>query len=132
MKNILNYLSTLVPLITLDMLWILVLAKKFYAEQMGFLFSKNINTIPVLFFYPLYALGVLMLAVLPAIISSSWIEALWRGALLGLVAYGAYDLTNHATIPNWPLPVTLVDIGWGVIVTSFTSVIAYFLITAFR
>ena len=126
------YIAALIPLAILDALWILVLAKKFYAEQMGFLFSKSINMIPVVFFYPLYALGVLLLAILPAISSASWIEALWRGALLGLVAYGAYDLTNHATIAGWPLSMTLIDIAWGVVVTALTSVIAYFLITSFR
>jgi len=126
------YIAALIPLAILDALWILVLAKKFYAEQMGFLFSKSINMIPVVFFYPLYALGVLLLAILPAISSASWIEALWRGALLGLVAYGAYDLTNHATIAGWPLLMTLIDIAWGVVVTALTSVIAYFLITSFR
>ncbi|MBM3205169.1 DUF2177 family protein [Candidatus Uhrbacteria bacterium] len=126
------YIAALIPLAILDALWILVLAKKFYAEQMGFLFSKSINMIPVVFFYPLYALGVLLLAILPAISSASWIEALWRGALLGLVAYGAYDLTNHATIAGWPLLMTLIDIAWGVVVTALTSVIAYFLIASFR
>jgi len=74
----------------------------------------------------------LLLAILPAVSSASWIEALWRGALLGLVAYGAYDLTNHATIAGWPLSMTLIDIAWGVVVTALTSVIAYFLITSFR
>lgn len=132
MNYFLAYIATLIPLTILDALWILVVAKKFYAEQMGFLFSKSINLTPVAFFYPLYALGVLVLAVMPAISSASWIEALWRGALLGLVAYGAYDLTNHATIANWPLTMTLVDMAWGVVVTALTSVIAYFLITSFR
>ncbi|QQR82630.1 DUF2177 family protein [Candidatus Campbellbacteria bacterium] len=132
MQTLLAYLATLLPLTALDALWILVLAKKFYAEHMGFLFSKSINLIPVAFFYPLYALGVLLLAVMPAISSASWIEALWRGALLGLVAYGAYDLTNHATIAGWPTSMTLIDMGWGVLVTALTSVIAYFILTALK
>jgi uncharacterized membrane protein len=132
MNTLIAYVATLIPLLGLDALWILVLAKKFYAEQLGFLFSKTVNLVPVAFFYPIYALGVLFLAVMPAISSASWIEALWRGALLGLVAYGAYDLTNHATIANWPTTVTLVDIGWGMIVTALTSVIAYFIITALK
>lgn len=132
MNYILYYIATLIPLIALDMLWILVLAKKFYADQMGFLFSKSINLAPVAFFYPLYALGVLVLVVVPAVSSASWVEALWRGALFGLVAYGAYDLTNHATIANWPLSMTLIDMAWGMTVTALTSVIAYFIITALK
>mgnify|MGYP000275859112 CR=1 FL=1 len=93
---------------------------------------SNKNIAPVAFFYPLYALGILVLVVLPSVASASWVEALWRGAILGLVAYGAYDLTNHATISNWPLAMTLVDIAWGATVTAFTSVIAYYLITIFK
>ncbi len=132
MNLFISYIATLIPLLTLDALWILVIAKKFYVEQMGFLFSKSINLVPVVFFYPLYALGVLLLAVLPAVTATSWVGALWRGAVLGLVAYGAYDLTNHATISNWPLTMTLVDIAWGMVVTALTSVIAYFIITALK
>ena len=98
---------------------------------MEFLFSKSINLVPVLVFYPIYAFGVMLLAVLPAVASGSWVEALWKGALIGLLAYGAYDLTNQATIANWPVLVTIIDIGWGIIVTSLTSVIAYFLINLF-
>jgi uncharacterized membrane protein len=132
MNYLVAYFSTLVPLVVLDALWILVLAKKYYADQMDFLFSKSINFAPVALFYPLYALGVLLLAVLPAVTSASWVEALWRGALLGLVAYGAYDLTNHATIANWPVTMTIVDMAWGMTVTALTSVIAYYLITELK
>lgn len=96
---------------------------------MSFLFSKSISFTPIVFFYPIYALGVLMLVVIPAVSAGSWFQALWRGALLGLVAYGAYDLTNQATINGWPTVVTFVDMGWGVTVTALTSLIAYFIIT---
>ncbi|MCX6820067.1 MAG: DUF2177 family protein [Candidatus Adlerbacteria bacterium] len=73
-----------------------------------------------------------MLAVVPAVSSVSWFEALWRGALLGLVAYGAYDLTNQATIARWPTTMTLVDMTWGAVLTALTSIIAYFIITALK
>lgn len=132
MNTFIAYISTLIPLIILDALWILVISKSFYAEKMGFLFSKNINITPVAFFYPLYAFAILFLAVIPAVSSGSWVEALWRGALLGLAAYGAYDLTNHATIANWPLSMTLVDIAWGISVTALASMIAYFIAIAVK
>ncbi len=132
MNTLFAYISTVVPLALLDAVWILVVAKKFYATEMAFLFTKSANLVPVAFFYPLYALAVLFLAVMPAVTSGSWLEALWRGALLGLASYGAYDLTNHATISGWPLKMTLLDMGWGVVVTALTSVIAYLLITSFK
>jgi len=128
----LSYIATLVPLVILDSLWILVIAKKFYATHMGFLFSKTINLIPIAVFYPIYTLGVLLLSVIPAVSSGSWVEALWRGALLGLVTYAAYDLTNQATIGGWPTVMTIVDIGWGIAVTALTSLAAYFIITAIK
>lgn len=102
MNYIIYYLATLIPLGLLDMVWIAGIAKKFYADELGFLFSKTVKVIPVIFFYPIYAFAVLLLAVMPAVSSGSWVSALWRGALLGLAAYGAYDLTNHATIAHWP------------------------------
>ena len=132
MNMIVAYLATLFPLVALDAIWIMTIAKGFYATRMGFLFSKTINFAPILFFYPLYALAVLVLAVLPAVAAGSWVVALWRGALLGLAAYGAYDLTNHATIAGWPKIMTFVDMGWGMAVTAAVSVIAYALIHLFR
>ncbi len=126
------YIATLIPLALLDAAWILLIAKNFYAEKMGFLFSKNINFTPIALFYPIYALVVLMLAVTPAVTAHSWSEALWRGALLGLGAYAAYDLTNHATIAGWPLSMTLVDMGWGTVMTAIASLAAYLIIVAVR
>jgi len=132
MKYIINYFATLLPLVALDALWIGIISKSFYANLMSNIFSKTMNITPALFFYPIYALAVLLLAVLPAVSSASWCEALWRGALLGLAAYSAYDLSSQATLSGWPTKMTLVDIGWGISVTAITSVIAYFIITAFK
>ncbi|WKZ27258.1 MAG: DUF2177 family protein [Candidatus Paceibacterota bacterium] len=132
MNSFLAYLATLVPLAVFDALWLMVIAKGFYAERMGFLFQKTINLAPVVLFYPLYALAVYGLVVAPAVASGSWGEVLWRGALLGLAAYGAYDLTNHATIAKWPLVITVVDILWGVVVTALTSVTALWIIAALK
>lgn len=129
MNIFITYISSLISLVLIDSVWILFIAKKFYAEHMGFLFSKTINLAPVMVFYPLYAVGIVFLVVLP---SQSWVEVLWKGALLGLVSYGAYDLTNHATIPNWPVVMTIVDILWGTFVTAATALIAYFILGIFK
>ena len=132
MNTFFAFVATIIPLAVLDTVWLMFVAKGFYSTHMSFLFSKTVNFTPVLFFYPIYAFVVLMLVVMPAVAANSWVEALWRGALLGLAAYGAYDLTNHATIAGWPLKMTLVDMGWGVVVTALTSVIAYFIISHFK
>lgn len=127
-----NFFAILIPLVALDAVWLLGIAKGFYARYMGFLFNQSINFIPIYFFYPIYSLGILFFVLIPALNANSWMEALWRGALLGLVSYGAYDLTNHATISGWPKIMTFVDMGWGVVLTSLTSVIAFFIITSIR
>ncbi len=132
MKYIIYYVSTLIPLVALDAIWIGLVAKSFYANLMSGIFSITMNITPALFFYPIYALAVLLLAVLPAVASGSWHEALWRGAVLGLAAYSAYDLTNQATLAGWPTKMTLIDISWGILVTAVTSVIAYFIITSIK
>lgn len=131
MRFLLSYLATLLPLALLDGLWLLIVAKSFYAERMSFLFQKSIALAPVAVFYPLYALAVMVLVVQPAVANASWWDAVWRGALFGLAAYGAYDLTNHATIARWPLSVTVVDMLWGACVTALTSFIAWHLVHYF-
>jgi len=132
MNAIVSYLAVLLPMIVLDALWILVVAKGFYAARMGFLFQSPVQMAPVAVFYPLYAAAILLLAVLPAAARASWTEAVWRGALLGVAAYAAYDLTNHATIARWPLAMTVVDIAWGVCVTAAVSLVAYAVIKHFQ
>jgi uncharacterized membrane protein len=132
MNLVITYIAVLIPMIALDALWILLVAKQFYAQKIGFLFAESANMVPVLFFYPLYALGTAALVVSPALASGSWFDALWRGALLGLVSYGAYDLTNHATIANWPLSMTLVDMAWGMTVTALAGLAAYTIVTMLK
>lgn len=128
MNTLVSFFAVFLPLIALDAFWIGVVAKGFYAERMGFLFQVPLNYVPALFFYPIYALAILLLAVEPALAHASAVEALWRGAVLGLAAYAAYDLTNQATIAGWPTSMTIVDIGWGVLVTAVTSALAYFIL----
>ncbi len=128
MQNILLYVSTLIPLVILDAIWLLYLGKPFYTKTMGFLFTESFKMGPALVFYPLYAFAIVFLVLSPGIANgSSILNIALKGAILGLAAYGAYDITNHATIPNWPLSMTIVDIAWGVFVTLATSVIAYYI-----
>lgn len=130
MKILLTYFATIIPLGILDGLWLAFIAKNFYAKHLGFLFSKTVNFAPIAVFYPLYAFAVMFLVVMPALEEQSLISALWKGALFGLAAYAAYDLTNHATIADWPLIITIVDIAWGAVVTGLASAAAYLIISA--
>lgn len=128
MKFIRIYLSILIPLIVLDMTWILFIAKDFYAMHLGYLFGAAPELVPGVLFYVIYTFAIAVLVVMPALRSNSWRVALGHAALFGIAAYGAYDLTNQATIAHWPTAITLVDMTWGVCVTSAASLVGFFLL----
>jgi uncharacterized membrane protein len=82
---------------------------------------------PAIIFYLLFPLALLVLVILPAVERGSWLRALLWGGLLGMAAYATYDLTNLATIKNWPLSITIIDIAWGAALSAITAVAAYFI-----
>ena len=66
-----------------------------------------------------------MFAVVPGLQAGSLRRALLLGGFFGLVTYATYDLTNHATVKNWPWMVTLVDMTWGAVLATLVSCIGY-------
>ncbi|MBT4120643.1 MAG: DUF2177 family protein [Candidatus Magasanikbacteria bacterium] len=124
------FLLSLVSFLLLDGLWLLVVAKNFYKKYLGFIMGP-VNWVPVMIFYPLYIIGLVFLVIVPAIESGSWVRLLFGAALFGLCAYGAYDLTNQATIKDWPWIVTIVDILWGMIGAVIVSSVTFFIINKF-
>lgn len=123
------YITIFLSLVALDSVWLGFISKNFYQKHLGFIFGEKFVLWPAIIFYLLFAYGILFFVLTPALEMKSIGTALFRGAILGLIAYATYDLTNQATISKWPLVVTLVDIVWGMFVTSATSVIAYYLIS---
>ncbi len=125
LKNLAIYASFLVTLIAIDLVWLLGIAKNLYRDQMGDLMASEPKLMAGLAFYLLYALGVCIFVIIPALSKQSWIYALQYGALFGLFCYMTYDLTNLAVIRNFPTQLALIDIAWGSIVTAICSGIAY-------
>ncbi|QWD64492.1 DUF2177 family protein [Polynucleobacter sp. MWH-UH2A] len=119
------YLSFLVCLITVDLIWLLGIAKNLYRDEMGALMAAEPKLIAGLAFYLIYALGVCIFVIIPALSKQSCTEALLYGALFGLFCYMTYDLTNLAVIRNFPTKLALIDIVWGSFVTALCSSIAY-------
>ena len=119
------YVAALVGFLAIDMLWLGVVARGFYRRHLGFLFADQVNWWAAFSFYLLFVAGVLVFAVVPALQAGSLSRALLLGGLLGLLTYGTYDLTNLATLKNWPLVVTLVDMAWGTVLTAAVSGIGY-------
>ena len=127
--------AVLVVLGVLDAVWLATMVPGVYRPQLGGLLADRPAWLAAVAFYGLYAAGILVLVVLPALDSGperaagrpgsrSLRAAALHGALLGLVAYGTYDLTNLATLRDWPLTVTVIDMGWGMILTATASVAA--------
>lgn len=123
------YFSALTVFFAIDMLWLGLIAKNFYAKHIGFLMKTNINWASAIIFYLLFILGLTIFIINPALDKNSWTHALIFGALFGLITYATYDLTNLATIKDWPLIVTIVDLIWGTLLSALICVISFFIIT---
>ena len=109
----------------IDMVWLGVAAKNFYAKNVGFLMKANVNWAAAILFYLLFIAGLVVFVVTPAIEKGSWVRALFFGALFGLITYATYDLTNLATLKDWPLVVTVVDLIWGTTLAASVSIATY-------
>lgn len=121
------YLVTVPVFLGIDFVWLTTMSKLFYQKKLGFLMAKNPNYLAAFIFYLLFAAGIVFFVISPALDKKSWIYALTAGAFFGLVCYATYDLTNLATVRDWPLSVTIVDLIWGAFVSAATSVAVYFI-----
>ena len=97
----------------IDMIWLGVVAKGFYRRHLGTMLSPKVNWAAAILFYLLFIVGLLVFVIKPALISGEPLKALFFGALFGLISYATYDLSNLATLKDWPLIVTIVDLIWG-------------------
>jgi uncharacterized membrane protein len=118
-----GYLASLVTFVAVDMVWLATMAPRFYRPTLGDIAISGVNLPPAILFYAIYPVGVLIFAISPALKNDSLITAAVYGALFGFFTYATYDLTNHATLRNWTLPLTLVDVAWGTILAAFTSIV---------
>ena len=119
------YFSLLISLLVVDLIWLLVIAKKMYRDSMGDLMAVEPNLAAGLVFYVLYAVGVCIFVIVPAISKQSWFDAVLYGALFGFFCYMTYDLTNLAVVRNFPTQLAFIDIAWGSFVTAALSGFVY-------
>ena len=123
------YIATAIVFFGLDFIWLSNMANGFYRNRLGAMLLDQPNMVPAALFYLVYIAGVVYFAVLPAVNVGSWGTALISGALLGLVSYGTYDITNLATLKNWPVSITVVDMAWGTLLTGAAAITGYFVTT---
>lgn len=121
------YAIALPVFFALDMLWLGLVAKGFYAKHIGSLLKPDVNWTAAILFYLLFIVGLVVFVITPAVEKNSWMHSLLFGALFGLVCYATYDLTNLALAKDWPLLVTIVDLVWGAVLAASVSTITYFI-----
>lgn len=111
--------------LAMDAVWLSLMASRLYRPAIGHLMAEQPALAPAALFYLLYVAGIVFFAVAPALEGRrGWLSALGAGALLGLLAYATYDLTNQATLRDWPWHVTAVDLVWGALVTGCAAAVA--------
>lgn len=119
------YFTTLIAFFAIDMIWLGIVARTFYRKYLGFLLAPSTNWLAAIIFYLLFIVGILVFVIVPGLENNSLKTTLWRAALFGLITYAAYDLTNLATVKDWPVIVSIVDITWGIVLSVSVSFIGF-------
>lgn len=128
MNFLLYFGIAFVVFLAIDALWLGLVAPKFYKAQIGHLMADKPNLIAALVFYLIFIVGLVYFVLLPAVTNDSWVTAFANGALFGFVTYATYDLTNFATLKGWPITMVIVDLTWGLTLSTSVSLISYFII----
>jgi uncharacterized membrane protein len=115
------YFTMLLAFLVIDAVWLGLVAREFYGKHLGQLLASNPNWWAAILFYLLFIGGVLVFVVVPALQHDSIRRAMTYGAFFGLVTFATYDLTNLATVKDWPLVVTVVDMAWGSAIGAMIS-----------
>jgi uncharacterized membrane protein len=128
MKFLTHYLITLVVFFAIDIVWLSLIAKKLYSQYLGYIMSPNVNWIAAMLFYLLFIVGLLVFVIEPALVDHNMTQLVFRAALFGLITYATYDLTNLATLKDWPINITIIDLIWGTSLSTLVSVVSVWLI----
>jgi uncharacterized membrane protein len=124
MQFLKHYLIAFVVFTVIDLVWLLVISKKLYKAKIGHLMAETVNLPAAALFYLLFIAALVFFVILPATEKQSVLYGLGAGAFFGLVAYATYDLTNLATLRDWPVSLTIIDLAWGSFVTGTTCAIS--------
>jgi len=126
MKYIYLYIISFVIFLVIDYIWLNFIAKNIYSTKLGHLLADKPKLFPALIFYLIFVVGIIIFAVLPGYEAQNIWKTVMLGALFGFLTYSTYDLTNLATLKNWPVSVTIIDLIWGTSISTTVSVAGYF------
>jgi len=119
------YGVALVVFLAIDMVWLLVISKDLYARELGYLMAPTVNILAALIFYLIFIFCLVVFVIGPAIKTKSLKDLVIKAVLFGLVTYATYDLTNLATIKDWPVLITVIDLIWGMTVSTLVAVATF-------
>lgn len=122
---------TFVVFMGIDLIWLGFVAKNIYSKYLGYLMAPNVNWLAALIFYVIFIVGVLYFVIAPSLVDRDFTQLVIRAMLFGFMTYATYDLTNLATVRNWPITITIIDLIWGTTLSTSVSVISYLIITNF-
>ena len=125
MDSIKLYFLTFFVFFLVDIVWLGVLSKNIYSKYLGHLMAPTVNWVAALIFYLLFIGGLVFFVVHPALLKESQQYAILAGGFFGLIAYATYDLTNLATLKDWPIMITVIDLAWGTFLNAATAGITY-------
>ena len=123
------YLIAFVVFLIVDAIWLTFVANNFYKKHLGFIMSDTPNFVAAIIFYLIFIVGLVYFVIMPGIDAQSIGKILLGGFLFGFITYATYDLTNLATLKDWPIIVTVVDLAWGSILSTVISLATYFIYT---
>jgi uncharacterized membrane protein len=124
-KLLLSYILTTLVFFAIDMAWLGFIAKDLYRKHLGGFLSDQVNWPAAIIFYLLFIVGIFVFVILPSLEKNSFTNAILLGAFFGFITYATYDLTNLATLKNWPLSIVLIDLVWGAVLTASVSAAGY-------
>ena len=127
-KLLISYVLTFAVFLVIDLAWLGFIAKDLYRKYLGGFLSDQVNWTAAIVFYLLFVVGVFIFAILPSVAKNSLVAAITLGALYGFFTYATYDLTNLATLKNWPLNIVFIDILWGAVLTSIVSSAGFYIV----
>lgn len=128
-RILLTYLVSVPIFFVIDMIWLGVIARGFYRKALEPLLAPTINWTAALLFYFLFLFGILIFALMPGMERRSLVYTITMAALFGLIAYATYDLTNLATLRDWPLTLSIVDMIWGAFLSASTAAVTYLIMS---
>ncbi len=121
MRYLVAYVVTMIVMLAIDLLWLAVLAKSLYRESIGHLMAENANLQAAAVFYLIYVGGLVLYGVAPHAAEPGVWKAAGSAAVFGFIAYATYDLTNLATLRDWPVRIVIIDLAWGAFISAIAA-----------